>query len=51
MCSAFSLVYNHLLWSKNNTFKLWLIDHSHQSEFMIMIQVVTPRNKDLHFTL
>ena len=28
------LVYNRLLWSKNSTFKLWLTDHSHWSEFI-----------------
>ena len=50
------LVYNRLLWSKNNTFKLWLIDHSHWSEFefchcLFTIQISIPRNKDLHLTL
>ena len=40
-------VYNRLLWSKNTTFKLWLADHSHWSEFMFMIQIAVPRNKIL----
>ena len=51
-------LYMRLLWSKNNTFTLYLIDHSQWSRFkflsylnFIPIQVSVPRNKDLHLIL